>query len=96
MQILTLWATDTGSLPIPTAFGVASLPLAIMAIALRWCLSQMSKKDDAIDRLNEQASRSNDQSIKQVERLVPLITEASRVLSQATDALAPSRYKDRA
>ena len=86
-------ATDAG-LPSLAVYGVAAFPISLLLWAVKWQQTQMAKKDEAIEKLNERLIAQSDLAIAQAERLSPLITDASRVLSQAIDELAP-RYENR-
>jgi hypothetical protein len=88
-------ATDPAGIPSLAVYGVAAVPMAFLIAALRWALLQMKTKDTVIERLNDRLIVQGDLAIKQAEKLAPLISDASRVLNQAIDELAP-RFEGRA
>lgn len=68
-------------------YGFAAPLVGFLMYAITVQRTEMKAKDAVIDRLNDRIADQGEAALKQAERLLPLLTEANRILGLAVDAL---------
>lgn len=86
-MILNLFAADPAGLPSLAVYGVAAFPISLLVYAVKWCFGQMKEKDQVITQLNTRIAAQGESALAQAERMLPLLTEANRILALTVDAL---------
>jgi len=82
-----LSATSGPGFPDLAVYGVAAVPMSLLLAAIRWQNTQMRQKDASIEKLNGRIGELADRAVNQAERLIPVLSDASRILNAAVSEL---------